>query len=415
MRKFLEKHLPNLVIFLSGVMSYFVLSQLLDVHVSIDHMFDGFWKEADTVSYLEVANWIFKGVPTENLAYRPIVFPLIIGVTVKLGGIWLLWAFQLFCYTVAHYFVHKAVFNATNKRGLAILSSVFYLSNFSLIGISYHALTECLVILMLAALVFSYTKAEKKETSLAAFFYCTWAILGILSIIKPVFAPLFWVISGLILYMLVRKKWRLKRKHIVFSITIALLFLAQCTIIYENYGKFKVSTIGEKTLKDYLCVQILQESKTIDRERAQQMVAEWSSEDVLQLFRDEPVISVKYYFRNMDANIRSDSFVERYDHPSINKTPAIYMRTYNDVLMFIFVVIFVWIGLRWARSTPKDNAAILNLMLFLLMLYVILTSGIAHSQRDRIIVILLPIWIFLLSNLIHSIQTRKKPKHSRPT
>jgi hypothetical protein len=400
--KFYKIPIYNVLVFGIGILSYFLLIQLLRVEVSENLMFDGFKDTADSFSYLQVGNWIFDQTPTQHLAYRPLLFPLILTSLFKIGGVWLVWLFQLLAYSFAHLLLHLAVKKVSHSSVLASLCSILFLSNFSLILLSYHALTEITVILGLSSILYLHSRHLKQQISSLKFWNYTVMLFGLLVLVKPVFLYPFITLLIILIIFLLRKKLKVKAFQSAGVLLVSCLILGQCFIVKANYGSFKVSLIGEKTVKNYLIAQTYQHREQVLRESSLERVNRMDKSELILFVRQNFKLTLRMYLFNIMDNIRADSYVENFKNPEVNRIPADYMHAYNRVLFFVLIALALIIPVQLIfllRLDPKT--ARLILIVYLLFIYMVLISGIAFAQRDRLIITTLPIWIYLFAGTLN--------------
>lgn len=409
LKNFFKRNSEKILVLIFSLLSYFILSSQLDVYISTDLMFDGFKPGADSHSYLLTGEWIFESKPTEYIAYRPFLFPVIIYCLNSLGGIWLIWIFHVTLYLFSGLLIYLAVVRATQRKWFGVIALTLFLLNFSLVGLTYHALTETSVIFGMAVFVYIVSGFCTKTMALSPFLMKTLIILGILSLVKPVFTIPFYVLLVLIVILLIAKKIKFPSWLKIPFILVLSGFVIQFSIVSFNCNKVSFSLIGEKTYREYFMVQVLMETDGLKRDEALVAIRQMEKDEIKSLAVNNFKIAVNIFFDNVIENIQSRSYIENFINPQINKSPAKFMKWYNWLNLYFYLFIFVigfFFVLNYLRSKDSDRFVSLSALLFL-ALYMLLVTGIAFDQRDRLIITTLPLWIFLILFLVNLLTLKK--------
>jgi hypothetical protein len=121
---------------------------------------------ADSKGYLEVSNWIFSGEETNYLIKRPLLYPLVVGLPHQLFGIYGIWGIQALCWLSTVNFLFFGVKKWTGKSSISWLVAVLFLLNFSLMALTFHAITEIVTTTLLAYFFYFIVSNRKKRTSI---------------------------------------------------------------------------------------------------------------------------------------------------------------------------------------------------------------------------------------------------------
>ena len=173
---------------------YFAVFFSLKLQVNADIMYS----TTDSKSYLAVSEWLKSGVTTSYTEIRPILYPLIIWFSSIFSEIWGLWALQVLFWIGAVYLTFRSIFELTKNLTYAYVGTSVIASNFSLIALTFHGLTEVCTTFFLSLLVYFMAKNIKRYRE-PYFLNNTLAILGLLTIVKPVF--LFPLMIGLFIIL----------------------------------------------------------------------------------------------------------------------------------------------------------------------------------------------------------------------
>jgi hypothetical protein len=386
----------NYVVLITGLIIYLIFSTFLDKSVNVNFMFDRFNPNADSFSYLQVGEWILGGKPSEHSAFRPFLFPVIVASLYKLGGIYLIWIFQILAYILGHYFLHKGVEEFTKNRRLAWAASLLYLINFSLIGLTYHGLTEVITVLGLSGILYLTVLNIKEKISSGD--YWGWAVLifGLLTLIKPVFINSFYICLVLVLLHLLFKKVSFNQL-LKWPIVVAFVgIIVQMFVLKAVVGEYGISEISGKTYKSYLLTQAIMNTEEITKEEAKEKAYDMNPEEIVTYSMENFGCLSTLFFDNLRTNIRSDSFVQDYNHGENNRIPAKIMQNYNRTSYYIYIFILLF-GVYYFLSRMKKYSffsAIALAMIWVVLLYYVFVTGISFDQRDRLVIGVLPLWIY---------------------
>lgn len=389
-------NLYRLLVFLLGLISYLILSQFLDVQLSEGVMFDYFNLEADSYSYYEVGQWIYHQTPSPNLAYRPVLFPFTLVSLFKVGGVWAIFIYHIVIYCWSHYLIHMAVKKISKSVVTATLASFLFLSNFTLIGLTYHGLSEPTVIFGLSLILYLLAIKISHKIYPERFWSLLIVAISLLVLVKPVFLIPALVVLLLAAYLLIRKKMRFTKK-IIISICISVgMLVGQASIVKYNFGEFKISKIGEVTYKNYLFSQVYLHKTQMSRAYSMEAVNNMSNIELKDFVTSNLKLTVRTFCYNIIDNIQADPFMQVYKDEECSKESVQYMKTYNIFLFYFLLLIALLTSLQALliyKSNPKRSLLILGILF--LLVYMVCITGIAYGQRDRLIITSMPLWIFL--------------------
>ena len=406
----------NSLLLIVSTCSYFILSSFLSVSISDEVMFDNFSPNADSNSYLEVGRWVFGGDLSEHVATRPFLFPLIITSIYSVGGVYMLWLYQFLAYILGSLFLHKSIEKITKSKTNAWLGSFLYLINFSLIGLSYHALTEVTVVFGLTIGLFLSVLLINKQLAVSKYWSLIILLLSALTLVKPVFSYPFYFCIFLIVAFLVFKKIIFKTL-LLWPIVIGIsLIITQLFVVKSTFGEYSISTISGKTYKNYLLSQVISEKEALDRTASVLKANQMNNEEIVTYSSDNSGLLFSSFFGNLQENIQAHSYVEDYNTPAVNAAPARFMLIYNKATLLVHLFILVFGAMFFViqiRKKSFDLVIVLGLF-WTLLLYYIFVTGISFDQRDRLVMAALPLWIFFFMVFSNYILTYlKSPKVTR--
>lgn len=384
------------ILLLSFVSCLYLLGAfLVDIGVDSATMFNDFHPEADTFSFLDTGEALFTGCYSPNVEIRPFLFSSIVYILYSIGGAELIWFFQATSIILANYFLFKAIFLITNNLKWAIVGSILFSLNLSLVHVSFLALTEPLVVLGLSVLIYVLALVTKKKIDQGNFWAFCLAIFAVLTVIKPVFLVPFLAVLVLFIGLHLKNRYKLKMKTII-PVALALgMVLFQFSIMKTRTGDYTISKIGDITLKNYIAAQVISETIDLNRPESLDYIEDWRGDQVKELLVDEMWVTLDIFLGNVRNNIQSDPLPMDYYNPEINDEVATLMVIYNYLLYYILIMIgllaIIYFALRRKGSFfPKTY------LIILLLFYLVFVTGIAYGQRDRLMLPVAPIWIFIL-------------------
>jgi hypothetical protein len=388
-----------------SILSYTLSSLLLNATIDDQIMFDGFLDDLDSYSYLKVGQWILGGEATYHIGIRPFLFSFIVGLLYTLGGSFMVWIYQLIAYLIAHLLLVKSIRVVTEKDRYVRWCSLLYLINFSLVGLTYHALAETTVVCGFSILLYLSAKVYKNKIEKGKYYSWTIFILALLIVVKPVFFYPFLLFIFLAFFQVIRKKMTFKEFRKL-PLLIALLALcAQYAIMYANFHVLKISFISEITYKNYLLSQVIMEESKVDRVQAIALAKEMSAKELSTYSVDHFGQLMFYFLKNLRENIQSDPFFQSYSDESVNGFHTEIMKFYNKTSLYIQLFI-LFAGAYLVLNRKKITSPMIHgtfVLLWLLLFYYIFVTGISFDQRDRLVMGALPLWIFFLLAILHTL------------
>lgn len=221
----------------------------------------------DSKTYLDVALWLKDGIDSGSISTRPVLYPVILLVSMKLGGGYGIWFIQLLFWFLTVNFTFLSVKRLTGKSIYAYISAFIILSNLSLIVLTLHALTEVSITFLLSVMLYFISKNKERYKEIHFIHGCLF-FLVLMTIIKPVFALPLYATLLLILPVFYFKKYLKSLKSIIILLLILLPLFTQLTIMKVKYNEFKVSMISSNTLNSFLFSQGMKRIENIEREEA---------------------------------------------------------------------------------------------------------------------------------------------------
>lgn len=382
-----------LVLNLLAVIVYIVFAFVANANISEELAF----YSHDSRCYRSVSNWIFESAESSHIEVRPYLYPLFLGITLKIG-VWFLILSQALMWLVTVNLTFLSANIILNKKKLSWLPTLIVLLNFSLIGMSFHALTEVITTFLLSILI--YITVKKKDKLLGFnFLYKLLFLLALLTIIRPVFYPIL-ILATLAIIVLKFKPLIRRGLNILFLFLVISPVLLQLAIMYKNYNVFTVSNVGSNTFKYYFVAQIHQNVSHLTRKESIDLVSGTSPiEDKMFVFNHLKLSAHEFLF-NVKNNINAVSY---YSKDLLNNRNTFFsglMKKINNLYLKIHVFFFPVVLVVFLVSLFYSRIDLPILIILSLISYgVILSSGLSFHQGDRLVLPVIAVWpiLYLIS------------------
>jgi hypothetical protein len=404
------KRLPLLIILnVIAVISYLVVSS---VSGSIEHVVTSVFSSPDSLSYRAVADWIFGArANPEASAWRPFLYPLLLGTAERLGGIRGVWLLNVGFWFIALNFAAAATDRFVKSSWAAALVFVLLATNISLILLTFEGLTEIITVTLLAVWTYGLSRLTRSPTASQV----AWALLpmALLVVVKPEFELLLAVMVVVLAVAIVRSSAPgLRAAALAACLTPVAIQLA---VNAHFNGFFGVSNIGETAIRSYylprLEVAIGQSSNFGD---ARLKTFDLSASDAARLVLNHFGEAVQVFRSTLFENLVTGSSFVTHGHPRIAG-----LTVSANVIYFVVLLVSIPIG-GVALWRARDGRLAL-LCLALLTIY--FAGGLTFRQGDRITIVALPLLVvaFVLAVkeaggvlIWESLAARLRPR-SKPT
>jgi len=399
MIKFTKPHFSFYILNGIAAVVYIVVFLNLNLTVSNEIAFS----TPDAVTYKDVADWLAHGVQSESISTRPILFPLILLITTKLGGAYGIWIAQVIFWFLTINFTFLVVKQLTKNYVFAALGGLIIMSNLSLIAMTLHALTELITVFLLSAMLF-FLGRKIEQFREVHFFHTCMFFLVLLSILKPVFSiPLFSILFIVFPLFYLRKHWEYP-KNILKLFLLLLPLLVQLTIIKTKYNQTKISLISSMTLSEYLVPQGIQKIESISREEAVKKAWSFSSKEQANYIVEHLSTYSHLFKKNITDNITGKSTFLSYPKGHGNVHFAKFMKSYNENTLKVHYAFFILIIPLLFIFLIKKNYSILIFLMFIYGLgaYYVIVTGISFWQGDRLTLGSIGIWACLYPFILFS-------------
>lgn len=377
---------------------YFLIFFSLKIGINHDVMFH----TLDSQTYLEVANWLGKGVETQSTSIRPIFYPLLL---LLLSNIYIIWFFQFIVWVLTSNLTFWSVYKLTKRNDLAYLSTLIIISNLTLIALTLHALTEVLVTFLLSLLIYFIVKNIERAKDLSFIHICI-LILIILTITKPVFLIPLLITLFLILPVFYLKKY-IKTPIKLFVLLIILLpLIFQISLMKKKHNTFNVSNVGILTFKEYFLTKGIGLIENIDREQSLKKANSLTTKEQTDYILNHKKTYFCVFLSNVIGNVIAPSSFMQYPLEYKHDLFRVIMILTNFIYFFIhliFIFPILYLFNKFIKNKNYNELILLSIMTFLSW-YIILISGIAFWQGDRLVLPSIVIWsclyAFTASNIL---------------
>jgi hypothetical protein len=372
----------------------------------------------DSQTYLDVADWMENGTDTESIAKRPILFPIIILISSKIGGIYGIWFLQFIFWLISANLIFLTIKKLTDNIYFSYAGALLFITNLSLISLTFHALTEVTTTFVLSFLGY-FIVTNFSSFKNVRFIHGLILFLVLLTIIKPVFyLPLLFTLLMPLPFFYWRKYKENPKKLLNLLLILFPLFL-QLGIMKTKYGEFKVSKIASITLTDYLLTQGIEKIDGTDPETANEKANSLSPSEQRKYLMENFSVYFDLFFSNVKSNIKAFSTFLLYPAGKENIPMANFMLEMNSYYYKIHqIFLLLTIILLVILIRKKDLGNLIILILFSsLTAYYIFTTGVSTYQGDRLTLAAISIWIplylfilFHLTSMISSFILKRKNK-----
>jgi len=378
------------------VAGYFILINFLEISVNEDLLFS----TSDSMTYLNVTNWILGHSDFGSTRTRPILYPFILLVFYKGFGTFGIWGLQFLCWLFSINLVAIAITKWTGKQMYGFIGASLMALNFTFLFLTFHALTEILTVFLIAILVYFISVTIDRVRDFSFFQGCL-LILVLLAILKPLFYLVVLFLLLVIFPVFYFRKRFLSTKNLIISMLILSPLILQITIMKTKYGSLNVSDIGSNTFRDYFYADGLHIINNISYENAVKLAQQETPHERIKKILAHKALFMGLYFVNLKSNIASEPILINFSNP--HKTLYRITSIGNRVIFFLHLFFLIPVLLTLIRTYKRRQYDyFISLVVLAILLYIILiTSGISFWQGDRLVLPGLPLWIPLYLLVFH--------------
>jgi hypothetical protein len=393
---------PLLVLNVVSIVFYFWMVSIIGIEVNFKTMF----ATNDAITYRSVAHWITDSIQTDNTAIRPILYPIFLAVTSKIGGVYAIWFFQFTMWLISINVTFLSVQRISKSIIWGSFAAFILITNLSLIALTFHALTELITVFLLSITIYLCVKNHEKFRSLS-FFRNLLILFVLLTLVKPTFyLPLLGLLFVVLPLFYFKSIFKNKKNLLVLAVILTPLIF-QMILVKKKHNEFAVSKISGKTVNEYILAQSIVDKHKIERDSALIVVASMTSAEKTDFIKQNLSLVTNRFKMNLEGNINSApiylmSFIKKPNQKLIDYMAKVNQRYYKWHRCFLFLLIpFLLLLYR-----KKDfNMLYIALFFSLLNIYYILVTGISFWQGDRLTLSALGIFAFLYVYMLHEFFT----------
>jgi len=388
-----------LSIFLNLLLCALYCAALLQLLTGIDR--ETMFSTSDSLTYLNVGNWLFDRTPTDDTLIRPFFFPLLLRSALGVFGIRGTWFLQFLFWAASINFLFFAVRKQTESILASFSSALLMASNLSYLALTLHALSDVLSTLLLSILV--WLLVRRRGSLRDAGLHRGLLIVSVLSaVVKPQYLGFVIILLFLVFLLLDLGHYLRKPQNILVLVLILVPLFFQVGIMKAKHDRWSISGIGSITFKDYFFAQGYAETTGIGIQEARERIKKFTSSDMREFLRRHRAIYLRNFFGNIAHNIDAHptflAYPENKKHHAFFRLMQHVNRAYLYAHFAFFFLIMLDAILLWVKRS-RDELALIAVLSFVLY-FILLTVGISFWQGDRLVLPSLPVWITLYTTTI---------------
>ncbi|HET7466507.1 MAG TPA: hypothetical protein VFL29_07555 [Candidatus Dormibacteraeota bacterium] len=342
-----------------------------------------FWSP-DSHTYREVADWLFGAGPnTLESQHRTFLYPLLLGITQRIGGDPAIWALNALCWVGM---VNVTALAALRLTGRVIIAAAVFLvlaTNASLVVLSMQALTETVTAFLLSVWILGLALSELPPAR-ARDVAMLLLPISLLTVVRPQFE----IQLAIAILLLAITIWRHRRGRAVLAavaVACCLPVMFQVALNATANHTVAIARSGDVELRLYYVSQVyaIVNGLPDDLEAARIVVGPWSDAQALKYLVDHPGTSARTFTGNLHRDLTADSnFVDATQAPLlagvIRNTNRLYLKIHAGFLPIVLLAL-------WRRRDVR--------LLFLYLFAGSLTAlaALIVDQGDRYIAVILPL------------------------
>jgi hypothetical protein len=390
---------PSRLIILNAValISYLVVSWASG---SARHVFSEVFSRPDSLEYRAVADWIYGArASTDASAWRPFLYPLLLGLAQRFGGILGIWFLNVALWLITLNVAAAATYRFVKSDWAAAIVFVLLATNISLILLTFEGLTEITVVALLAVWMYGLSHLTRRPTASQV----AWALLpaSLLVVVKPEFESLL-VIMVLVLAIAIVKSPARGLSSVVLAACLIPIAIQIAINIHFN-GYFGISNIGEKAIRAYFLPRLdVAIGQSIDVDAARLKFADISNFEAARLILSHFGDAVAVFASTLFENLVAGSNFLIHGH-----TLLAHVIVATNVAYFVLLLASIPIvGVALWRARDRRLA-----LLCVALLNIYVSGGLTFSQGDRITIVALPL---LLVTCVLALTEWKRGRESAP-
>lgn len=346
----------------------------------------------DAKGYYSVGSWIYSGTETNHTITRPLLYPAIIGLLFKINYGWVI-VFQFLCWLLSVNLLYAGAKKVFNSLWPPIFFAAFVGLNFTLIALTFHALTELITVFFLSVLVYLVC-ARWKGFDQQKFWIFSSLLLALLSVVRPVFYPI------LLLWLLFIGIFHFKQlfgrpKILVYMALVLSPVLFQMGFMYQKHGIFKISDIGTRTINNYYVTRVYSSVNGTDKAESFKQIEHNSTSENMSYLMQHKKNALKVFIGNVNESVNGAPIFTMIPNKEKNFF-WFWMNKINGLFAYVFFmgIPFV-IAYLWKLYRRKETYFMAFFLLISIVYLVTLSCGLSYYQGDRLFVPLVAVWPFV--------------------
>jgi hypothetical protein len=347
---------------------------------SLSHVLVSVFSSPDSREYRAVANWIFGGPSTPASAWRPYLYPMLIGLAERLGGIRGVWLLNVALWFITLNVAFAATSRFVKSNWAAAVVFLVLATNISLILLSFEGLTEIAVVALLAVWIYGLSRLTRRPTPPQV----AWALLpvALLVVVKPEFEILLAAVAVVLVALIFGSTARGPAAAVFVACLVPIAIQLAINVHFNGY--FGISNIGDKTLRGYYLSRLdVAIGQSHDVRSARLLMIGLSNLEVarfvLNHFGEAVIVFVATLKENLLAGTNFMS-----GHPRIASAILVTQSVYFVLLLSLIPLVAL------ALWRARDGRLAL---LSIATLNVLFAGGLTFYQGDRITIVALPLWL----------------------
>jgi hypothetical protein len=322
--------------------------------------------------------------------WRPFLYPLLLGLAERLGGIRGVWLLNVAVWFTALNFCASATYRFVKSEWAAIVVFLVLATNLSVMMITYQGLTEPTVIALLAIWVYGLSRLNPRLSPAQV----AWVLLpvALAVVVKPEFEFLLALVAVVLVVGIIRSDARGLASGVFVACFVPVGI--QLWVMVHFNGYFGFSNVGTRALREYFLPRVdVAIGQSSDLQTARLRMADITYSDAVHYLLNHFVDAVLVFASTVRENLLvGTNFLT--GHPHIEFAILVTQLTFFVVLLVMIPIVCV------ALWRARDGR--LALMCFA-ALNVFLASGVDYYQGDRYAIVALPLWLPALALAIKEV------------
>jgi len=341
----------------------------------------------DAPQYTAVGDWLFGGVYTSYVSTRTYLFPLFLILVKKLFGLQSFFIVQSLLWLGSVNFIYASIHRILKQPMLAAGFSLIFILNLSILSMTYEVLTETVTIFFCSLLIWIITGINSfRDVQIKSGVILL--IVSVLTLMKPIFEPLFVLFLLATVFLFFRKPEIRTRKNISWCVAAILLIGVQLFISVKYTGTFSISGVGNLTVRGYLIAQTYCHSHFDQIMEARRVVWQMSLGELMQFCIANFPELMRNYIHHLHFNISSyPSEASAINSPRFELEFMVWWNKFHWLAQLALPVLLIFSAKKIFRD---ESLRWKSILLALFMYEIVLVIGVSYGQGDRLVLPAIP-------------------------